>query len=171
MSARRRWSLAWSDRPIEEATHFNPAFCGELIARSVHSYSDLRGAPLPLPLAFVLLPLALPSASRAALPRKANATFATWAVDHQAMLADVPERALQLRPVTREALLFLTQLGALKVGSGGFAPGDAPLKLSKKLEDFTDEVDEIRRTASFLGRWFAAQTSSISVLQTMGVRL
>lgn len=165
-----RWSLAWERRPIEEATHFNPAFCGELIARSVQSFTKLRGAPFPLPLAFVILPLALPSSSREALPRRADTTFTTWAVDHQVVVADVPNRALRLRAVSREALLFLTQLGALQIQAGGFLPGASPLRLSKEL-DSTDEVDDIRRSASFLGRWFAAQTSAISVLQTMGVRL
>lgn len=35
----------------------------------------------------------------------------------------------------------------------------------------TDEVDEIRRTAGLLGRWFAHQSEPAAVLQTMGVRV
>jgi hypothetical protein len=35
MADETRWSLAWAERPAEEARIFNPAFCGELIGRTV----------------------------------------------------------------------------------------------------------------------------------------
>jgi hypothetical protein len=164
-----RWSLSWRDRPFEEASLFNPAFCGELIARATHEYRRLKGSAFPLPLGFVVLPLTLHPPTRNALPGKANTTFATWSAEHEVLLAELPERTLRLRPVTREALLFLTQHRALELGPEGLSPGSSPLKLSIKLPVSTDDTDHARRAAGLLGRWFANQGAPIYILQTMGV--
>ncbi len=171
MAEGSRWTLTWRERPPEEAAHFNPAFCGEILARCVHEYRRLKGIPLPLPLAFVVLPLTLHPLTRYALPRKANTTFASWSAEHEAVLAGVPDRVLRLRPVTRESLLFLFQLGAINIGEEGISPGAKPLRLSMKPPVRSDDVDDARRTAGLLGRWFAYQSGSVTVLQTMGVRL
>lgn len=165
------WTLTWLERPPEEAAHFNPAFCGELLARTVHEYHRLRAAPLPLPLAFVVLPLALPQETRRALPRKANTTLVSWSAEHEAILVGVPDRVLRLRPITREGLLFLFQLGAATVGVDGISPGEKPMRLSAKPPVRTEDVDEARRAAGLLGRWFAYQPAPASILQAMGVRL
>jgi hypothetical protein len=131
----------------------------------------MREAPLPLPLVFVVLPLTLHPPTRRALPRKANTAFASWSAEHDAILAEVPDRVLRLRPVTREALLFLAQQGAIAVGAAGLLPGHRPLRLSVKPKVSTDDVDYARRTAGLLGRWFAYQATPTAVLQTMGVRI
>jgi hypothetical protein len=164
-----RWSLTWRDRPPEEAALLNPAFCGELVARATSNYEKVRAADFPLPLAFLILPLVLHPPTLAALPGKANTTFATWSADHEALLAEVPERILRLRPITREALLFLAQHGALRVDANGLRTGETPMKLPTKAFTSTPAVDEIRRAAGLLGRWFANQGAPVQILQTMGV--
>lgn len=166
-----RWSLEWGKRPSEEAAHFNPAFCGELLTRAVSEYERLRGNPLPLPLAFTVLPMTLHPTTRMALPRKANTTFTTWSVEHETILLGVPDRTLRLRPVTREALLFMSQLGALSFERGGVSIGPKPLKLLTKLTISTDDVHDARRMAGLLGRWFAYQPTTAAILQTLGIRV
>lgn len=164
-----RWSLDWHARPSEEAALLNPAFCGELIARAVHEYGRIRAAAFPLPLSFIVLPLVLHPPTRAALPGRANTTFATWSAEHEALLAELPGRTISLRPVTREALLFLIQHTALSVVRDGLSPGSRPLKLTSKIAITTDDVDLSRRAAGLLGRWFANQGAPVQILQTMGV--
>jgi hypothetical protein len=171
MAEHNHWTLAWLERPPEEAAYFNPAFCGELLARAVQEYYRLRAAPLPLPLAFVVLPLALPQETRQALPRKANTTFVSWSAEHETILGGVPDRVLRLRPVTREGLLFLFQLAAATVGADGVSPGEKPMRLSTKPAVSTKDVDEARRAAGLLGRWFAYQPAPAAILQAMGVRV
>ena len=39
---RRTWDIPWNQRAREEAANLNPAFCGELLARSVSEYKRLR---------------------------------------------------------------------------------------------------------------------------------
>jgi hypothetical protein len=164
-----RWSLAWRDRPAEEAALLNPAFCGELIARATKEYDRLRGSAFPLPLSFVVLPLVLHPPTLSALPGRANTTFATWSADNEALLADLPERILRLRPISRETLLFLTQHRAVTVGADGLRTGERPMRLSAKTAATTPDVDDIRRAAALLGRWFANQGAPVQILQTMGV--
>jgi len=164
-----RWSLAWRNRPPEEAALFNPAFCGELIARATKNYEKIRATAFPLPFGFVILPLILHPPTLAALPGRANTTFATWSADNESLLAGLPERILRLRPISREALLFLAQHGVLKVNAEGLRTGERPMKLSVKPTISTPDVDDIRRAAGLLGRWFANQGAPVQILQTMGV--
>lgn len=171
MSDTGHLGIDWRSRPPEEAAHFNPAFCGELIARTVIQYIKTVGRPLPLPLAFLVLPLSLHPSTRHVLPRRATTAFASWAGENADTLSTLPNRVLRLRSVTREALLFMAQLHALQVDGRGISFGASPLRLSKKLRSSTPEVDEIRRRASLLGRWFANQSQPAAILQTMGVRL
>ncbi|MGX9181559.1 three component ABC system middle component [Mesorhizobium sp. BHbdii] len=164
-----RWSLAWRDRPPEEAALLNPAFCGELIARATKDYERIRAAAFPLPLGFVVLPLVLHPPTLAVLPGRANTTFATWSADNEALLAELPERTLRLRPISREALLFLAQHRALTVDAEGLRTGAKPMRLTAKTVATTPDVDDIRRAAGLLGRWFANQGAPVQILQTMGV--
>jgi hypothetical protein len=164
-----RWSLSWRDRPAEEAALLNPAFCGELIARATKDYERLRASPYPLPLAFVVLPLVLHPPTLSILPRRADTTFATWSADNEAVLRELPERTLRLRPISREALLFLTQHQALTVGPDGLRTGEKPMRLTGKTSVSTPAVDDIRRAAALLGRWFGSQGAPVQILQTMGV--
>jgi hypothetical protein len=166
-----RWGLSWHERPAEEAAHFNPAFCGELLTRTIQDYRRLRGSLLPLPLSFLVLPLTLHPGTRSALPRKANTTFVSWSAENEDILTAVPDRVLRLRPVTREALLFLLQLDAISIGMDGLGMGAKPLRSATKGLVTTNEVDEMRRTAGLLGRWFAYQAAPAAILQTMGVRV
>lgn len=168
--AETRWTLSWKDRPSEEAALFNPAFCGELIYRGVSEYEGIRGTAMPLALAFVILPLTLHTPTRALLPGRANATLVTWAAERGPHIAELPDRVLALRPIAREALLFMIQHGALAVTPSGLQRGEAPLKLSAKRPTATTETEDVRRAANLLGRWFANQAGAASVLQALGVR-
>src|SRR5947209_14602398 len=150
MATRSHWTLSWHERPPEEAAHFNPAFCAELLARTVHEYNRLRSAPLPLPLAFVVLPLTLHIETRRALPRRANTTFVSWSAENEQILVGVPDRVLRLRPITREGLLFLFQLDAASIGASGGSRGRKRLRLCTKPSSSTEDVDQTRRAAGLL---------------------
>lgn len=169
-SVRPSWDLRWSERPAEEAALFNPAFGAELLSRAVVDYDNARAAAMPLALAFLVLPLALHPGIRDVLPKRASTAFGSWALAHQHILVHVPRRVMALRPVTREALMFGIAVGAIELMGGVLAIGDRPVRLAAKPKATTDDTDAIRRVAALLGRWFAAQGSTASVLQGFGVR-
>lgn len=169
MADETRWSLAWAERPAEEARIFNPAFCGELIGRTICEYHRTRQAALSMATAFLVLPLTLHRPTREVLPGRANTAFAGWVAEHAALLAELPERARRLRPVSREALLFALRHQLLALDGGGLVPGAKPVRLSARLAVGTDEVSAVRSAAGLLGRWFAGQGTQTSILQGMGV--
>ena len=169
MALGTRWEVAWTKRPREEAALLNPAFAGELIFRATQEYVRAKEAPFALPLAFLVLPLVLHSATRQSLPKKANAAMAGWMAENSPTLALVANRTLQLRPISREALMFLIQVGALVMSEEGLAVGERPLRPAARAAATTPEADTMRRSAALVGRWFAQQPSTGSVLQAMGV--
>ena len=163
------WNLAWADRPAEEARNLNPAFCAELIARTVGEFHRSRQAPLSMAVAFLVLPLTLHKPTRDALPGRANSAFATWVAENGPLLAELPERANRLRPISREALLFAIRHWLLAIHAGGLVPGAKPIRLAFRPSLSTDDVAETRAAAGLLGRWFAGQTTDGSVMQGFGV--
>src|SRR5262245_18551710 len=109
MPNRTSWDLRWQDRTDEEERNLRPAFCGELIYGGVSEYVMLRKQPFGFALSFIVLPIVLHKSTREQLPGNASAAFAGWVADRGPFLAEFPDRALRLVPVTREALLFLVQ--------------------------------------------------------------
>jgi hypothetical protein len=169
MEYKRTWDLEWNERPSEEARNLNPAFCGELIFRTVSDYRKLKPQPFSFALSFLILPIALHKATRDQLPGKASTAFAGWLADNGPFLAQLPDRVLRLVPVSREAILFLIQHNALRIEDGGLVPGAKPIRLTEKLSQTTDDVVEARGAAALLGRWFANQGTASSILQGLGV--
>jgi Family of unknown function (DUF6521) len=165
----RVWEQRWLARPREEAANLNPAFCGELIFRSVSEYQRRRELPFPFALSFVILPLALHKRTRDQLPGTATTAFVGWVANHGPALAEFPNRTLRLTPITREAIMFAMQHEVLMVQHGGLAAGPKPIRLRGQRERTTDDADEARRAASLLGRWFANQGYASSILQGLGV--
>ena len=169
MAIETRWSLPWAERSVEEARMFNPAFCGELICRTVGEYHRTREAGLSMVTAFLVLPLTLHKPTREALPRRANTAFAGWVAEHSALLAELPERARRLRLVSREALLFAVGHELLALDGRGLLSDAKLAPLSARFAVSTDEVNAVRRAAGLLGRCFAGQGTHTSILRVMGV--
>jgi Family of unknown function (DUF6521) len=169
MSNKTTWDLRWSDRPSEEARNLNPAFCGELIFRTVSEYVRLRQDPFSFPLSFVVLPIALHKPTRDILPGNASAALAGWIAERSPFLVEFPERTLRLVPVTREGLLFMFQHKVLGWDAGGLVPGERPIGRSSRPSQVTDDVAEARSAAALLGRWFANQGSPSSIMLGLGV--
>jgi hypothetical protein len=163
------WNLAWVDRPAEEARNLNPAFCAELIARTIGEFHKNRRGPLSMAVAFLVLPLTLHKATRDALPGRANAAFATWIAENSPLLAELPGRVSRLRPISREALLFAIRYRVLAIHDGGLIPGSRAVRLASRASPSTDDVNEGRAAAGLLGRWFASQATEGSILQGLGI--
>jgi hypothetical protein len=169
ISARRSWDVPWDQRAREEAANLNPAFCGELLSRSVGEYRRVREHPMPFPLAFLILPIALHPKTRSLLPGNSSASFVTWIAERRAFLTDVPERVVRLIPITREAILFSIQHSLIAFDEGSLTPGKKRLNARTRPALSTDDSDDIRRTSALLGRWFASQGAASSILYGFGV--
>lgn len=164
-----RWNLAWADRPAEEARNLNPAFCAELIARTVGEFHKNRETSLSMAVAFLVLPLTLYKPTRDSLPGRANAAFASWVAENGPLLVELPGRVNRLRPISREALLFAIRYRLLAIHDGGLVPGSKPVRLTFRPSPSTGDVSETRAAAGLLGRWFAGQATEASILQGLGM--
>jgi Family of unknown function (DUF6521) len=155
----------WTNRVVEEANLFNPAFCATLIAKAVDEYQKKTHRSFPFPLAFLLLPAVLHRGTREALPGSTITLLLSWVQDNREQLVDFAVRVQRLRGITREALLFGTQHETLAVSAdGGVIVGAKRQSPTEKRTGlFTEEARECVDRAGFLGRWFAAAGTTATI--------
>jgi hypothetical protein len=161
----------WSNRVIEEANLFNPAFCSVLLAQMSDDFAKKAHRTMPFPLAFLSLPIVLHRATRQALPGSTVTSLHSWIQDHREQLVDFATRVQRLRDVTREAILFAAQREFLAVeADGGLSPGPKRKTATERRTGlFTVEARECVDRAGFLGRWFAAAGTTPTIFAAWGV--
>lgn len=161
----------WSERAVEEANLFNPAFCAVLLAKATEESTKKTQQPFPFALAFLVLPVVLHRATRAALPGSTVSSLLSWIQDHREQLVNFGGRVQALRGMTREAILFGIQHETLAItGSGGIAVGTRKQSPTEKRTGlFTDEARECVERAGFLGRWFAAAGVPSTIYSAWGI--
>ena len=169
-----RQRTAWEQRAPEEAHLFNPAFCGALVFEFVKSYTNAAAqSGVDLPQAFCALPIALHRETRQNLPSSTRTSVYTWLQRFPAAQVGYAERATDLAPIVKEAVMFavarqtlcFTESGQLAVGrqKTSFTPGF--------LETATPEVKEIVSSSRLLGRWFATAGSTATLLASWSITL
>jgi hypothetical protein len=161
----------WSNRVIEEANLFNPAFCSVLIVQMSDNFAKKAHRTMPFPLAFLSLPIVLHRATRQALPGSTVTSLHSWIQDHREQLVNFATRVQCLRDVTREAILFAAQHEFLAVeADGGLSPGSKrKTPTERRTGLFTVEARECVDRAGFLGRWFAAAGTTPTIFAAWGV--
>ena len=147
-----------------------PPFAVSSSRARLSSTAPYAEGPLALPLAYLVLPIALHKATRDQLPGNASAAFAGWVAEHGTALAGFAERVARLAPITREALLLLLQHRAIRVENGELTIEAKRIRLSAAPDRRTDDTDEARAAAELLGRWFARQRQPSLVMQGLGVK-
>lgn len=160
---------SWAERPTELAYLFNPAFCGWLLREALEGYSSVKPGGMPLPLAFLTLPVVLHGPTRAELPGDLRTRLHPWLQDRPELRVNFASRVKELEPFTREALLFLAGRGQLLVEDDGLLRAGGKLGRGKAaLLDQSVEMKDIVATAKFVGRWFASAGEPATVFQMWG---
>jgi hypothetical protein len=154
----------------EEAALFNPAFLTRVIHDAVGDYENEARQRMPVPLAFLLTPLALHKPTRDDLPRNANAQMQTWIREHPRHMAQLGKRVIGMRPFVGLAIRFGVLHDVLTSEDGGIGAE----KLKRRPRGFNEsesaEVRECLRAAKFVGRWFARQPDVATLLALWGLR-
>lgn len=164
-----RTLLVWTSRPAEIANLLNPAFASLLIRSAAHGYTRDDPSGLPLTLAYLLLPIVLHRKTRESLPRTTKTRVHTWLQANQHILAGFAERASQMVPYTREALLFGAQQSIFVLNaSARLDVTTVRLRSVQRAESL--EVGECLSRAELLGRLFARAGDSATILAMWGVR-
>lgn len=151
----------WEDRPITSASLLNPAFCGEIIRRTIFYYKQRNDKGFPYPLLFLILPVVLSQDIRKSMPLRSNALFHTWVQENEKLLFDFAYRTKISKPYTQEAVSFLIANQAVQVNN------DGTIEISKSYriraiddDEIHSEIKEIYKKAELLGKWYSQLTPS-----------
>jgi hypothetical protein len=145
---------------------FNPAFCATLLARSADGHARQTGDPLPITLAFLVLPIVLHRETREALP-SVTAHLATWAERNPLLRTELRQRGPQLTPVTRSALRFGLYHELLRLEPFGVAVGRVRIRTAPA--DAGDAA-ACERSAQRLGRWLPRAGPPLTVYALLGLQ-
>lgn len=158
---------SWPSRPQPASDILNPAISAVCVAWCVARYERDARTALPMPLAFLVAPLALHAPTRARLPNSVATHFPGWVNDNGDVLAGFPARARAFAPYVREGLRFGLHTGLLSLD----ATGDlhATIAQHTKIPPAT-ELRSIATASTLIGAWFARSGSATNVFTQLGVR-
>jgi hypothetical protein len=159
---------AWSEQPLDEASLFNPAFCGVLLNRVAEGHHFELGSGLPFALAFVALPLVLNQSMREELPHSVASVMSAWLLDRPDIPLTFPEQARWFVPVTKQALLFACQHGLIGFERTRVLPA-SKVRVAKALLNQSDDLRDSLNRAAFVGRWFARAGDAQTIMAHWGV--
>src|SRR5258708_5765318 len=105
----------WVRRPREIGNLLNPAFGALLLRAATKGHLAHEQAGLPLPPAYLILPIVLHQQTRESLRATIKTRLHTWLQDNPIVAIGFSERAAQIAPYTREALVFGAQLNVVRL--------------------------------------------------------
>jgi hypothetical protein len=159
----------WSERPIEIAHLFNPAFCGLLIKEGVSGFFEERAEGLPFPIAFLLLPIVLHKTTRDALPQRLSTRMHPWIQENQEARVGFPRRCSSMAGHTREAVLFALASDLVTLSQDGKLNPSLRRSPTIRWPRDSESVGCIRK-ARFAGRWMGNAGEVATVFAMWGVR-
>ena len=158
-------SLSWNLRPLEERANLNPAFLALLVRQAAAGYQEEAGRALPVPLAFIALPVVLHRPTRGSLPR-ITTSLPVWLQDHQFLREGFAERARAISPAVREALIVALSSTVVRLVDGALEAGEEPRRPRRA----TAEARAIAARAHFVGRWLARAGDVATIYVLWGVK-
>ncbi len=159
--------MTWMTRPSEIARLLNPAFCGEVLRRTISKYETTGGQGLPYSLAFLVLPIVLHRETRTKLPRRIR-NLHPWLQSHQEVKIDFARRARSLVLYTKEAICFLLIAGIVRITDDAriILNPDASVKPSSSSDE---EIQDVYAKAETLGRVFCHAGTPATLFSMWGV--
>ena len=151
------------------ANLFNPAFCATVLGYSARGFAEERATGFPWLLAFIVLPLVLHKSTREVTPTTKRTKFHTWVERNPAIRIGFAERARNMVPHVREAIIFGASAGFLICDPKGnlFAGPAIP---RKTMTSNSAEVRDCILRARTLGAVLANAGSDHTVLAMLGVQ-
>lgn len=159
----------WNKRSIIEAALFNPAFCGELLLKTISAYNTASNqGRFPYVLSYLVLPFLLNDSLSSELPKRTSTSFVSWVMSHEHLLINFDDRVKNMNNYTTESLLVCFSSGLLAIGNNGdIEVGES--NLNKLKNNSRDEVDPILKRAEFLGTWFSKAGDAPTIYSLLGI--
>lgn len=161
---------AWDKRSIITANLLNPAFCGEVIRRTIVSYNDNeKEMKFPFVLSFLILPIVLHKRTRAKMPVRSSTYFHSWVEANEFLFIDFADRAKQMMPYGREAISFLMLQKAISIEEDATISTSIYKRIIPKGEN-TEEINEIYKKAELLGKWLRLTGNPQTIFMFLKIR-
>ena len=155
-------------RPLEISNLFNPAFCALIIGNALRGYYKQRNTGMPFELVYTVLPIILHKSTREALPNKISTKFHVWIQDKQYLKIDFANRAKEMVPFTKEALILGMNAGFICLDVHNFM--SVAMSPSKTAPSNDNEVVECLKKAEFLGRWLGQAGDITTIFMMWGIK-
>ena len=131
----------------------NPALTSILLWQFAKSYGEAKGAAPSLPLAFIVLPIAMSRpATRSFTGTNKTTGFLTWLGRKPELMIDLPASIAGTRELTSEALCFGITYGLFTINADGALQAN-PKAIAFKSRFREDERVDMIRAAHRLGTW------------------
>lgn len=159
----------WNQRPFELRNLFNPAFCGLVLFRALHSYEQEDDRGMPFSLSLLVLPLCLHKDSREVFASSARSYLLRTIEKNQQVMVGFSDRVTQMRPYTFEGFGLLMERGCITIKTDGRIQTVPNSKVLKTIKG-TDETISCQRVALIIGREFARIADRVTIYTTFGIR-
>lgn len=160
----------WQERSLITAHLLNPAFCGEVMRRTIISYNDNeKETKFPFVLIFLILPILLHKRTRQNMPIRSSTYFHAWVEENEHLFIDFATRVKQMTPYTKEAISFLMIHSALSIDDLGNLEIAKYRKATPKGENVA-EINEIYKKAELLGKWLRLTGNTQTIFMFLKIR-
>lgn len=144
----------WQNRSVITANLLNPAFCGEVLRRSIWAYNENDEDELmPYSLLSIILPIILHKPTRDKMPLRSSTYFHSWVDCNENLFINFGSRVKQLLPYTKESIMFLQKHEAIFLNDEGRVEIGVPFRRKNPRGDNIDEVKQILKKAELIGKW------------------
>ena len=160
----------WERRSRIAANLLNPAFCGEIIRRTISAYNkNEENKRFPFSLLYLILPILLHKKTRDNMPQRSSTYFHHWVDENEFLFIDFAYRVRELVPFSKESLMFLLSHNAAKIDDNGKIE---IVDYRKKVPggDFAEEVQSIYKKADLLGKWFRLTGNEQTIYMFLKIR-
>lgn len=157
-------------RSSDERALFNPAFLSSLLHATVSEHENASGRGMPVHLPFLIIPLSLHRPTRSDLPTKAAAQMQKWIRENPRHIAGLDKRVVSLRPFVGSGIRLAALHGVIRVHGAVLGAGSLRRRPAGYTSQETDDVRDCHKAALFLGRWFARQPDSATLLAMWGLQ-
>jgi ABC-3C biological conflict system middle component len=161
--------IRWEERPVEIANLLNPAFCGEVLRQCIISYHKTTSRSFPYPLIFLVLPIVLHRGTRERISSLQRQSLHVWLQRNQDLKIGFGERASELIPITKEAIIFLLQAEAIRLDEQAGLINQPYPNVTIDGQN-QGEIADCYRKAELVGRWFARAGTATTIFAMWGVR-
>jgi len=160
----------WENRSVITSNLLNPAFCGEIIRRTIVSFNDNeKGVKFPFVLSFLILPIVLHKRTRKKMPMSSRTYFHSWVEENEHLFIGFAQRTRQMIPFTRESMSFLMLQKTMTIEDDGVISVPKYRKVVPTGE-FTEEINEIYKKAELLGKWLRLTGNPQTIFMFLKIR-